>query len=338
MLLDAKGWERAKEMRKWRDRRGGLKATDQPYLHTALAALVDEWLTVQRHHGLSKKTIQTRRLNLRRFLEWCWMHDVESPEWISRGLIESWLDWLDRYRTKNERPLSASTKEGLARSVNTFMRYLKEHQIIDANPLEGYHISRVRGGTMPTVLSEIEVRALLAAPDTSDVLGLRDRAILELLYSSGLRRKELADLEIPHLRLEHGVLTVRHGKGNKDRIVPVGKIAMSWLKRYLKESRPRLLVHGITCSYVFVSAYGDRFCTDYIGHIIRNYMNQIGLKIHGSCHLLRHACATHMLEHGADLRTIQTLLGHSRVDTTEIYTHVTTDRMCSVHHKVHPRG
>lgn len=325
-------------MRKWRDRRGGLQAHNEPYLATPLGLMVDEWLMAQKHQGLSANTLQTRRLVLRRFLHWCNSQQIESPEWLSRGLLESWLEWLDEYRTKKGKPLTDYTKEGMVRAVNTFLAYLKDRQVIEANPLAGHHISRVRGRNMPTVLSEAEVELLLSVPDTNDVLGLRDRAILELLYSSGLRRHELVNLQISHLRLNHGVLLVRHGKGAKDRIVPIGAKAHQWLMRYLREARPLLIVPEVRCEYVFVSGYGDGLSSGYLGQIVRNYMNKIGLKVQGSCHLLRHACATHMLEHGADLRVIQTLLGHSRVDTTEIYTHVTTARMCSVHHKVHPRG
>jgi integrase/recombinase XerD len=218
------------------------------------------------------------------------------------------------------------------------MEYLHERHIIDSNPLEGHHIRRVRGRTMPNVMSETEVEALLACPNTDDVLGLRDRAIMELFYSNGMRRSELAKLRLSHLRLQHRVLVIRHGKGSKDRIVPIGEAAFLWLSRYLSIARPQLLVPESPSDYVFLSAYGGGFSADYLGQIVRKYMSAIRLNMPGSCHLLRHACATHMLEHGADLRTIQTLLGHSRVDTTEIYTHVTTERMCSVHHQVHPRG
>jgi integrase/recombinase XerD len=338
MLKDTSGWERAIEMRTWRDHRGGLQPSDEPYLHTPLGLMVEEWLTSQRRRGLSRNTIQTRRLNLRRFTKWCSTQSVQGPEWMSRGLLDAWLDWLEKYRTKKQKPLTEYTKEGMIRSVNTFMQYLQERHIIDANPLEGHHIRRVRGRSMPSVMSETEVEALLSSPKTDDVLGLRDRAMLELLYSNGIRRSELAYLQLSHLRLQHHVLVVRHGKGAKDRIVPIGQAAFLWLNRYLTKARPQLLVPGIPCDYVFVTAYGDGFCAGYLGQIVRKYMSAIGLNMQGSCHLLRHACATHMLEHGADLRTIQTLLGHSRVDTTEIYTHVTTERMCSVHHRVHPRG
>lgn len=338
MDRNTKGWERAKEMRRWRDRRGGLKPGRERYLESRLGMKVDEWLGFQRRRGLAGSTIQTRRLHLRRFLQWCCLREVEGPEWMSRGLLEAWLDWLETYRTRKQKPLSGDTKEGMIRSVNAFLSHLVEQRVIDANPLEGHHICRCRGRVMPNVMGEPEVAALLAAPDTSDPLGLRDRAMLELLYSSGLRRSELAYLQTEDLRLNAGVLVVRHGKGGKERIVPVGSVARYWVSRYLEEARPRLLISGIPCDYLFLSAYGDRFSAGFLGKVVRQYLNIIGLRMPGGCHLLRHACATHMLEHGSDLRTIQTLLGHARIDTTEIYTHVTTARLCEVHHKVHPQG
>ncbi|MCB1131813.1 MAG: tyrosine-type recombinase/integrase [Verrucomicrobiae bacterium] len=338
MDRNTKGWERAKEMRRWRDRRGGLKPTRERYLGTPLGMKVDEWLGSQRRHGLARTTIQTRRLHLRRFLQWSFTRGVEGPEWMSRGLLEQWLEWLEEYRTTKQKPLSGNTREGMIRSVNSFLGYLVKQQAIDANPLEGYHIRRCRGRAMPNVMGEPEVAALLAAPDTSDPLGLRDRAMLELLYSSGLRRSELAFLQMEDLRLSAGVLVVRHGKGGKERVVPVGSVANYWVSRYVKEARPGFLVPGVPSDYLFLTSYGDRFSTGFLGKVVRNYLDVIGLRMPGGCHLLRHACATHMLEHGSDLRTIQTLLGHARVDTTEIYTHVTTERLCQVHHQAHPRG
>jgi integrase/recombinase XerD len=299
---------------------------------------VEEWLASQRRRGLAGSTIQTRRLHLRRFQQWCFSRDVVGPEWMSRGLVEAWLDWLETSLTSKQRPLSGSTKEGMIRSVNAFLGHLLEQRVIDANPLESHHIKRCRGSAMPNVMAEKEVEALLAAPDTSDPLGLRDRAMLELLYSSGLRRSELAFLQLEDLRLNVGLLIVRHGKGGKERIVPVGSVAIHWVSRYLAEARPKFLVSGIPCEYLFLTSYGDRFSAGFLGKVVRGYLDVIGLRMPGGCHLLRHACATHMMEHGSDLRTIQTLLGHARIDTTEIYTHVSTERLCRVHHEAHPRG
>jgi integrase/recombinase XerD len=338
MKRDEKGWKRAKEMKRWRDKKGGLKPGREDYLKSALGVLMSEWLRSQKHRGLSKATIETRRLLLRRFLEWCEIKNIEGPEWLSRGLLDEWLVWIENYRTKGGNPLAAASQEGMLRATNEFFGYLVERRVIDFNPLEGHHFRRCRGRTLPDVMSESEVLSLLETPDTTDPLGIRDRALLELLYSTGIRRKELISLQIVDLRLEKRVMVVRHGKGEKERLVPIGTPALYWLRRYLTEVRPLMVVADAPCDDLFLTSYGDRFSLGSAGHLVRKYLDETGFKRKGACHLLRHACATHMLEHGADLRTIQTLLGHSRIDTTEIYTHVTTDRMCLIHQKIHPRG
>lgn len=334
----AKGWERGREMRRWRKRKGGSKPGTERYLSTKLGQLMNDWLRDQRRRGLTQATVQTRRLLLRRFLQWCWMRDVTEPEWLSRGLLQEWFDWLETYRTSKRLPLAESSREGLLRAVNTFLEFLVGRKVIDTNPLEGFRIRRCRGRSLPNVLDEAEAAALCAAPDTTDLLGLRDRAMLELLYASGLRRGELVSLRMGDLRLQTGIVVVRHAKGGKERIVPVGRVAVHWLRRYLEEARSRMLVAEEPSDAVFLTCYGDPFSSGCVGQLVRGYLDAIGVSMPGSCHLLRHACATHMLDHGSDLRTIQTLLGHSRLDTTEIYTHVSTERVCAVHQAAHPRG
>lgn len=333
-----RGWARAREMRRWRDRKGGLKPRPAEYLQTALGSALEDWISDQRRRGLRKASIDGRRLHLRRFLQWCSTCGVARPEWISRGLLEAWLAWLDAYRTRSGGLFAENTKESLIRSVNAFLVYLHEHRRIDSNPLAGTRLRRCRGGSLPVVLDEAQIVRLLETPDTGDLLGLRDRAMLELTYSSGLRRGEVVRLRLADLIRGESALHVRHGKGGKERIVPVGSIAADWLDRYLTEARPELIVPEAPSPDLFLTAYGDGFSAAGWGQIVRKYLTAAGVKTRGGPHLLRHACATHMLEHGADLRTLQTLLGHSRVDTTEIYTHVSPARLCSVHHRTHPRG
>lgn len=333
-----RGWESGRRMRRWRAKRGGLRAKPQRFLSTKLGLLADDWLKDQHRKGLSPNTIQTRRLLVRRFLQWCAARNVAEPEWLSVGLMQDWVSWIDHYRTRRHKPYAESTREGLMRAVNGFMDYLVKRRLLTVNPLQGFKIRRSRGRSVPRVMSEEEVKALLEAPDVDDLLGLRNRAMLELLYSSGLRRAELTLLQMEDLRLEVEAVVVRHGKGRKERMVPLGRVAAFWLKRYLKEARPQLLVPEAPSDYLFLTGYGDRFSPGSLGHIVRHYLDRIEFKMGGACHLLRHACATHMLDHGSDLRTIQTLLGHARMDTTEIYTHVSTEHMCKVHHQRHPRG
>lgn len=333
-----RGWKRAWEMRKWRDRKGGKKEAPHEYLRTALGEALEDWLGDQRRSGLRKASIDGRRLHLRVFLRWCWTCNVTRPEWVSRGLMEAWLGWLDEYRTRNGTHYADNSKESMIRSVNAFMSYLLLHRRIDSNPLSGTRLRRCHGRTMPAILDEVQVGTLLELPDTDDLLGLRDRAMLEVTYSSGLRRSEVVGLRVTDLVRGEASIMVRNGKGGKERVVPLGGPAQYWLKRYMEVARPRLVVPGAPCEEMFLTGYGGGFSAGAWGQSVRRYLTKAGICTRGGPHLLRHACATHMLDHGADLRTIQTLLGHSRLDTTEIYTHVSTSHMRSVHNRTHPRG
>lgn len=204
--------------------------------------------------------------------------------------------------------------------------------------VHGTRLRRCNGRTIPLVWDEAQVLHLLEIPATDDVLGLRDRAMMEVTYCTGMRRGETVGLRITDLIRGDTSIVVHNEKGGKERVVPLGGPAQYWLKRYLAEARPLLLLPDEPSDLLFLTSYGDSFSAEAWGHAVRGYLTQSGVTARGGPHLLRHACATHMLDHGADLRTIQTLLGHSRVDTTEIYTHVSTGRLSSVHHSTHPRG
>ena len=334
----SRGWERAKEMRRWRHRKGGLKESPHEHLNTALGEALEDWLADQRRSGLRPASIDGRRIHIRHFLEWCWQCHVTRPEWISRGLLEAWLSWLDEYRTLEGTHYADTSKESMIRSVNAFLCYLHLHSRIDSNPLAGTRLRRCNGHSIPLVLDEKQVMRLLEMPANDDVLGMRDRAMMEVTYSSGMRRGEIVGLRMTDLIRGGSTMIVRKGKGGKERIVPLGGPAQYWLKRYLSEARPLLLLAEAPSAMMFLTSYGDGFSSGGRGQVVRRYLTQAGVGMRGGPHLLRHACATHMLDHGADLRTIQTLLGHSRVDTTEIYTHVSMGRLCSVHHSTHPRG
>lgn len=192
----------------------------------------------------------------------------------------------------------------------------------------------------PKTLTEAEVEALLDAPDTEDPLGLRDRAMLELLYACGLRVTELVSIKLFALSLDEGVVRIR-GKGDKTRLVPLGEVAAEWLGRYLREARP-LLLQGKVCDEIFVATRGREtaggMSRQMFWGLIKRYALQAGIHKPISPHVLRHAFATHLLNHGADLRVVQLLLGHSDISTTQIYTHVARERLKQLHAKHHPRG
>jgi integrase/recombinase XerD len=187
-------------------------------------------------------------------------------------------------------------------------------------------------------LSEKQVHALLQAPDTTTLLGVRDRAMLELFYATGLRVSELAALRVDQINLHQGVLPVERGKGGKDRLVPVGEAAQAAVRDYLQRARPQLLKGG-RCDVLFVSQQGRPMTRQTIWHRIKHWALQAGIPSEQiSPHKLRHAFATHLLNHGADLRVVQALLGHANLSTTEIYTHLANERLRQLHRQHHPRG
>ena len=190
--------------------------------------------------------------------------------------------------------------------------------------------------SIPTVISEQHVIDLINAPDTTTALGLRDRAILELMYASGLRVSEVVELPFGQINLSAGLVQVT-GKGSKERIVPIGELAIEWLEKYLISSRP-VLVKQKLVETLFVSRIGRSMTRQTLWHRVKNLAFQVGIPGNLSPHTLRHAFATHLLNHGADLRTVQLLLGHSDLSTTQIYTHVAKERLQKVHQQHHPRG
>jgi len=223
----------------------------------------------------------------------------------------------------------------LVSSMRRFYRYLvRERRRVD-DPSRLIEAPKL-GRKLPGTLSEAEVEALINAPDVTDVLGLRDRAMLELLYAAGLRVSELVQLTLPQIGMAQGVVKVM-GKGSKERLVPMGEEAQTWLQRYFVESRPAIL--GLrTSDDVFVTHRGEAMTRHAFWHLIKRHALVAGIGKPLSPHTLRHAFATHLLNHGADLRVVQMLLGHSDLSTTQIYTHVARERLKELHARHHPRG
>ena len=290
---------------------------------------------------------------LERFLDALWMEDGLSDRTLAayRTDLEGWVAWLDgrgktvRNATRSdveaclaERLDTGARPRSVARflsSLRRFHRYLlREGQVReDATALVA---SPQLGRPLPGTLTEREVEALLAAPDTKTDLGLRDRTMLELLYATGLRVSELVGLQTDQLRLAQGVLQVR-GKGGKERLVPFGEPAADWLQRYLREARPRLL-RGTASDALFPGRGGRPLTRQAFWQRLRRHARRAGIERPVSPHTLRHAFATHLLNHGADLRVVQLLLGHADLSTTQIYTHVARERLQVLHARHHPRG
>lgn len=220
-------------------------------------------------------------------------------------------------------------------TLQRFFSHLCKSGYLLANPAADLELPRKACPALPKVLNFEELRRLMGQPDVTDPLGLRDRAILELLYATGLRRSELVNLDFEDIDLTTASVHVRKGKGSKGRVLPLGRGVMRWLEGYLDKGRPALSM-SVNERAFFLSGYGERFNPNYLGNWVRKTLKAAGIEKKGACHLLRHSCATHMMENGADLRCIQQLLGHARLDTTEIYTEVSIHHLREVYEKTHP--
>ncbi|MGE8558458.1 site-specific tyrosine recombinase XerD [Acinetobacter sp. UBA3106] len=238
--------------------------------------------------------------------------------------------------------LLALTKQGksprsIARSLSalrSFYKFLREQKLRSDNPVATHKTPKI-GRALPKDLSEADVEALINAPDINTALGLRDRAMFEVLYACGLRVTELLNLRLELINLKQGYLRIV-GKGNKERLVPLGQVACEWIEKYLNEARASL--YKSATDYVFLTQHGGIMSRQNFWYAIKRYALQAGIKAELSPHTLRHAFATHLLNHGADLRVVQMLLGHSDLSTTQIYTHVAQVRMQQLHATYHPRA
>ena len=231
--------------------------------------------------------------------------------------------------------LSASSIKLIVVALKIFFRFATAQGFVQRDPTDSLSLPRIER-YLPETLNELQVEQLLESVDCKAPLGLRDRAMLELLYASGLRISELAGAKLENLNLEEGVVRVT-GKGNKTRLVPVGRKACAAIATYLEEERPRL-VRRRSGSEVFLSTRGGRLTTVRIWQIVKAVARRSGLEANVYPHLLRHSFATHLLGNGADLRIIQEMLGHADISTTQVYTHVDQQRLKAVHHKFHPRA
>lgn len=292
------------------------------------AALIDQFCdTLWLEDGLSRNTLDAYRRDLRLFAQWLAATRDTSLDGVNEAALSAYLAWR---------------RDSLASSVNrrlsVFKRFyqwaLREH-ISQQDPCLRI-ASAKRAQRLPSTLSEAQVEALLAAPDLTQPLGLRDRAMLELMYASGLRVSELVSLKTIEVGLNEGVLRI-FGKGAKERLVPFGEEANGWLTRYLAESRGVLLA-GRACDTLFVTQRGEGMTRQAFWYLIKRYASQADIRAPLSPHTLRHAFATHLINHGADLRVVQLLLGHADISTTQIYTHVARERLKSLHAQHHPRG
>jgi integrase/recombinase XerD len=291
-----------------------------------------EWLRLTHY---AADTVHVRACYLRYFAAWAEARGITTPARVTRGVLERYQRWLYQYRKRTGAPLSVWSQHGRLVAVKGLFRWLTKQRHLRANPAAELELPRVTAQRLPQPLTEAEIAQVLAQPDLTSPTGLRDRALLETGYSTGLRRMELIRLRLYDLDLARGVCVIRAGKGQKDRVVPIGARAIAWLEKYLDEARPALVAEPDE-GVVFLTSTGRSFHPNHCSRLIRDYVAATGIAKRGACHLLRHTMATGMLEHGADVRVIQEILGHARLTTTQLYTRVSIRLLKAVHTATHP--
>ena len=295
------------------------------------AELLDEfsdalWL----EDGLSRNTLDSYRRDLNKFADWLEAKRGAALLQTTRADIQGYLGHL----LLKQKAKASSTGRNIS-SLKRLFRYLLRLNKLTVDPTLQIDTPKLPRN-LPKTLSEADVELLLNAPDTQTPLGLRDRTMLEVLYATGLRVSELVTLRVTQVSMDMGVVRVM-GKGSKERLVPLGEVALDWLRRYLADGRAVLLGRQ-TCDAMFVTARADAMTRQMFWYLIKKHARQGGLQTAPSPHTLRHAFATHLLNHGADLRVVQMLLGHTDISTTQIYTHVARERLKTLHRDHHPRG
>jgi integrase/recombinase XerD len=302
---------------------------------TPLAALLEKHLENLLLRDYSEYTVKNRRVHIGYFLEWAYERGITEPVEVTRTVLEAYQKHIFHYRKKSGEPLGFNGQHDRIVPLRVWFKWMARHHHILHNPASELELPRLGVRLPKAVLTAAEAEQILQQPDIHDALGLRDRAIMETLYTTGMRRLELVNLKLWDLDLERATVTIRHGKGKKDRIIPLGDRTALWVRKYLEESRPKLADEPDE-HVVFLSNAGEAFSLDYLTEVVRGYVDAAAVGKRGACHLFRHTMATLMLEGGADIRFIQAMLGHADLKTTQIYTHVAVRQLQEIHRATHP--
>lgn len=307
-----------------------------------------DWMAARR---FSEHTIKNRRIELGYFIDWCEERGIQRPDEVTRAMLERYRQHVFHYRRKSAggknteagQPLSFQSQSKRLVSVRVFFQWLARQHYLLYNPASELELPRPEKRLPRHILTVAEVEQIINAIDTGEPagLGLRDRAMLETLYSTGMRRAELVNLRIDDVDLDRGTVLIRQGKGAKDRMVPIGNRACRWIEKYVYTVRP-LYIDDVDSQTLFLAKHGEGMRGNQLSVIVRKAIDAANLERftdthpNAACHLFRHACATHMLENGADIRYIQALLGHEDLSTTEVYTRVSILQLKAVHERTHP--
>jgi integrase/recombinase XerD len=305
-----------------------------------LAAVMEKHLEALRVQNYSEYTVKNRRVHIGFFVAWAHERGLREPLDVTRPVLEHYQRYLFYYRQKNGQPLSFRSQHARLVPLRVWFRWMARQRLILHNPASELELPRLGHRLPKHILSATEAENVLAQPDIADPLGLRDRALLETLYSTGMRRLELANLKLYDLDTERGTVMIRQGKGKKDRMIPIGDRAAAWLEKYIHQARPQL-VSEPDDGILFLSHAGEPFSLDHLSDLVRRHVDA-ALSVdgapgkRGACHLFRHTMATLMLENGADIRYIQAMLGHADLKTTQIYAQVSIRALKQIHSATHP--
>ena len=300
-----------------------------------LAAMMEKHLLDLRVRNYSEYTIKNRKVHIGFFVQWSHDRGITEPTEVTRPILEHYQRHLFHYRQKNGNPLTFRSQLARLVPLRVWFRWMARQRYILHNPASELELPRLEHRLPKTVFTVAEMEQVLTQPNINDPLGLRDRALMETLYSTGMRRLELANLKLYDLDTERGTVTIRQGKGKKDRVIPIGDRAAAWIDKYIRESRTQLVVEPDDHT-VFLSNAGEPFCLDHLSDLVRMHVDAANIGKRGACHMFRHCMATLMLENGADIRYIQQMLGHADLKTTQIYTQVSIRQLKLIHSATHP--
>jgi integrase/recombinase XerD len=307
-------------------------APSNPQSLTAYAQAYTYHLKAQNY---AKQSVQYKYASLGWFIEWCKERGIDRIEQITRPILQRYQRYLYYAISRSGQPLSIQSQRNRISAVRTWFKFLMRENLILYNPASELDLPKAEKRLPKHTLTTEEAERVLSQPDIETAKGIRDRAILEVFYSTGIRRQELINLALHDVNAGAGVMAVRQGKGRKDRFIPIGERALQWIKKYVDDVRP---LHSLPSSpdNVFLDSSGENLEKHRLGRSVKKYVKQSGIDKTGSCHLFRHTMATLMLENGADIRFIQQMLGHALISTTEIYTHVAIHKLKEIHTATHP--
>lgn len=291
-----------------------------------------QWL---REKNYSHRTVDNRETYLRYFILWCDERGLTRPQEITRPILERYQRYMFLYRKKDGQPLSTRSQGTRVTPIRAWFKWMTKTNRILYNPAADLDLPKMEKRLPKHILTADEADRVMNVPDVSTATGLRDRAMLETLYSTGIRRMELMGLNLYDIDYERGTLMVRQGKGRKDRMIPIGERAIAWIRKYRDEARPQLTL-AQDDGTLFLTQTGEPFGPNRLTQMVRDYIDAAKIDKRGSCHLFRHTMATLMLENGADIRFIQAMLGHTELKTTQIYTQVSIVKLKEIHTLTHP--